>query len=342
MSLGKTTVARLYAQFLHSIGKLKTTTLKFLETSGAKLCYEGADGTQKIIDEILEAGGGVLFVDEAYQLTAPHSSVGGRQALDVLLTEMENHLDKLVVIFVGYRKELEYFFDHNPGLQSRIIYDLNFEDFTDWELWNIMNGMIKDRFGEKLMIEEGIDGLYMRICIRRIGRQKGHKGFGNARTVASNLQWILERQSRRLAQARRNGKKVEKEEYLKLIAEDIIGKEPKSVKDGAAYKTLQKLTGLESVKDTIEKFINLVQINYTRELNEYAPLQFSLNRIMVGNPGSGKTTVAKLYGQMMAEMGYLTNGEGMFCPLNMQPQGSHHFIHIGITDMNIHGPSSCC
>ncbi|KAF8415781.1 hypothetical protein EV426DRAFT_722049 [Tirmania nivea] len=85
------------------------------------------DGAEKLIQEILDAGGGVLFVDEAYQLTAPHSSVGGRQALDVLLTEMENHLDKLVVIFVGYTKELEYFFDHNPGLQSRIIYDLNFE-----------------------------------------------------------------------------------------------------------------------------------------------------------------------------------------------------------------------
>ncbi|KAF8419087.1 cbxX protein [Tirmania nivea] len=306
---GKTTVARLYAQFLHSIGKLETETLKFLETSGAKLCYEGADGAEKLIQEILDAGGGVLFVDEAYQLTAPHSSVGGRQALDVLLTEMENHLDKLVVIFVGYRKELEYFFDHNPGLQSRIIYDLNFEDYTDWELWSIMNGMIKDRFGEKLTIEEGIDGLYMRICIRRIGRQRGHKGFGNARTVASNLQWILERQSRRLAQARRNGEKVGTEAYLHLIAEDIIGKEPKSIKDGAAYKTLQKLTGLDSVKGTIERFINLVQINYTRELNEYAPLQFSLNRIMVGNPGSGKTTVAKLYGQMMAEMGFLSNGE---------------------------------
>ena len=75
----------------------------FVETSGAKLANEGLAGAKKHLDTILNAGGGVFFIDEAYQLTDKHH-FGGSTVLDFLLTEIENLRGKVVFIFAGYVK----------------------------------------------------------------------------------------------------------------------------------------------------------------------------------------------------------------------------------------------
>lgn len=88
--LGKTTVARLYAQFLESIQALPGNA--FEETTGSQLSFEGVQGAQKMIDNALKAGGGAIFIDEAYQLVSEHDP-SGKQVLDFLLGEMENRLE---------------------------------------------------------------------------------------------------------------------------------------------------------------------------------------------------------------------------------------------------------
>jgi len=109
---GKTTVARLYAQFLASVDLLPGNA--FVETTGSLLASDGIPGAQKHIKHILESGGGAMFVDEAYQLVSPKYG-GGHAVLDFLLAEMENNVGKLIFIVAGYKKEMEDFFEHNPG-----------------------------------------------------------------------------------------------------------------------------------------------------------------------------------------------------------------------------------
>ncbi|KAI0380711.1 P-loop containing nucleoside triphosphate hydrolase protein [Hypomontagnella monticulosa] len=304
---GKTTVARLYARFLESIGVLESDTVK--ETSGITVAVNGAADIENEIDNMLRReDGGVLFIDEAYQLTAPYVDGGGRRALDVILTKIENNIGKLVVIFVGYKDEMESFFEHNPGLTSRIPYNVNFADFTDWELWKILADLITSQYNKKMTVEGGMDGLYMRIAIRRLAQGRGRRGFGNARAVENLLARISGRQAKRLAKEKRARR--QELDYFHFTKEDLIGPEPsEAARQSEAWTKLQALVGLEQVKERVKRFIGMIKRNYDREMIEKEPLRFSLNQLFVGAPGTGKTTVAGLYGRILADLGYLSRGD---------------------------------
>ncbi|KAF8321990.1 uncharacterized protein EI90DRAFT_3292574 [Cantharellus anzutake] len=303
---GKTTIARLYSKFLSSMNILPGT--HFHETSGSSLAHEGIPGLKKAIDEVLKAGGGTIFVDEAYQLTDAHNP-GGRAVLDNLLTLMLDNIGKIVFLFAGYKSNMEKFFEANPGLPSRIPYSILFEDYEDHELIRIFIHEVSKRYSGRMSIEGGDAGLYVRIAIRRLAASRGRDGFGNARDVATLLDRVKQRQAERITRERREGNRPD--DFL-FTQTDLIGPRPDAaVKTSKAWEKLQGLIGLADVKTTLKSLIDTIQTNYGRELAEKALVQTSLHRVFLGNPGTGKTTVAKLYGQVLVDLGMLSNGEVM-------------------------------
>ncbi|KZT25311.1 P-loop containing nucleoside triphosphate hydrolase protein [Neolentinus lepideus HHB14362 ss-1] len=303
---GKTTVARLYGKFLASSGIIPGNM--FVETTGSRLGNDGVSGMKKQLDDVINAGGGTIFVDEAYQLTDEHNHEG-KKVLDFLLAEMENQVGKVVFVFAGYTKEMESFFEHNPGLRSRVPITFQFKDYEDAQLLDMLEKSIYKKWQGRMKVNDpaGIRGLAGRIAIRRLGRGRGTKGFGNARALANMFSKITERQSSRLSKALREGQSAD--DFL-LVQEDIIGPEPSKVmQESKAWKKLQGMIGLGAVKKTVEYLSLTVQTNYQRELLEKEPHQVPLNRVFLGSPGTGKTTVAKLYGRILAELGLLSNGE---------------------------------
>ncbi|KAF8321989.1 P-loop containing nucleoside triphosphate hydrolase protein [Cantharellus anzutake] len=304
---GKTTIARLYSKFLSSMKILPGT--HFVETSGSSLAHEGIPGLKKAIDEVLKAGGGTIFVDEAYQLTSAHNP-GGRAVLDNLLTLMLDNIGKIVFLFAGYKSNMEKFFEANPGLPSRIPCSILFEDYEDNELVRIFIHEVSKRYSGRMSVEGGNAGLYVRIAIRRLAAARGRDGFGNARAVTTLLDRIKQRQAERITRERREGNRPD--DFL-FTQTDLIGPRPDAaVKISKAWKKLQDLIGLADVKATLQSLIDIIQTNYERELAEKSLVQTSLHRVFLGNPGTGKTTVANLYGQVLADLGMLSNGEGKY------------------------------
>lgn len=302
---GKTTVARHYAKFLASVDVLPNDL--FIETTGSRLANDGVSGVKKQVEDMLKNGGGTMFIDEAYQLTGQHN-FGGGQVLDFLLAEMENNVGKMVFILAGYNKQMEMFFEHNPGLTSRVPYSLQFTDYEDAELHLMLEKLIRKRYSGRMKVTGGMYGLYMRVAVRRLGRGRGKEGFGNARELHNLLATIAARQATRLTEERRAG--AIPDDFL-LTKDDIIGPDPsQAVLKSVAWTKLHKLIGLGEVKQSIQALFDRIAENYKRELAEKQPVHTPLNRVFLGNPGTGKTTVAKLYGRVLADLGLLSNGEG--------------------------------
>ncbi|KAF7546720.1 hypothetical protein G7Z17_g8238 [Cylindrodendrum hubeiense] len=300
----KTTVARIWAKFLTTVGVISGNA--FEETTGSKLASKGVPGCEKVLEDIKNDGGGVLFIDEAYQLSSGNNP-GGAAVLDFLLAEVENLRGKVIFVLAGYSKQMESFFAHNPGFPSRFPIEMKFDDYSDDELLIILQLQIHRKYNGRMKIEDGPGGLYFRIASKRVGYSRGKDGFGNARAVENCVQSMLDRQSDRLRLQRRTGTNPDD---LFLTREDIIGPEPSgALMQSEAYQKLLKLFGLKEVKDILKVLLDTVKTNYERELTEEPLVEFSLNRVFLGSPGTGKTTVAKLFGQILVDLGLLSNGE---------------------------------
>lgn len=144
---GKTTVARVIGQVLKEKGVLRNGN--FFEHSGRDFCgrYVG-ETAPKTVAMCRDAYGSVLFVDEAYTLYRGdfHDADYGREAIDTLIAEMENHRSDLVVIMAGYPDEMNTLMKANAGLESRMPFLVEFPNYNREQLYKIFMLMVNRSF----------------------------------------------------------------------------------------------------------------------------------------------------------------------------------------------------
>jgi Holliday junction resolvasome RuvABC ATP-dependent DNA helicase subunit len=184
---GKTTVARLVAGIYRALGLLSTGQLVEVDRSELVAGYVGQTAI-KTAEVTARALGGVLFVDEAYSLAGDDY---GREAIDTLVKEMEDHRDDLVVIVAGYVDPMARFIEANPGLASRFRTTISFEDYGDDELVEIFGRLAADADFEPT--PGCVDAL--RVLLARTPRGTG---FGNGRFVRNTLDAAIGRHAWRL------------------------------------------------------------------------------------------------------------------------------------------------
>lgn len=209
---GKTTVARILAGIYHSLGVLEKGQLVEVDRSGLVSGYVGqtAIKTKEVIDSAM---GGVLFIDEAYALTASTGKNDfGMEAVNTLLKAMEDHRDDFIVIVAGYTDLMEEFLDSNPGLRSRFNKIINFQDYMPDELLDIFKSTCT-RSG--MTVTPEAEQEVLAYFVQRCGMNL--KTFANARDIRNFYERAITKQANRLA----NDPNITDAELTTLTLEDV-------------------------------------------------------------------------------------------------------------------------
>ncbi|MGH3939577.1 MAG: CbbX protein [Pseudonocardiaceae bacterium] len=210
---GKTTVALRMAEVLHRLGYLRRGHLVAVTRDDLVGQYVGhtAPKTQEVLKRAM---GGVLFIDEAYYLyRSDNERDYGQEAIEILLQVMENHREDLVVILAGYKDRMDWFFQSNPGMGSRIAHHIDFPDYTQEELEAIGELMIK-REGYTFTSEA------QETFKEYLERRRTQPRFANARSVRNAIERARLRHANRMMAAT---EAVGKEELTTLMPEDFAG-----------------------------------------------------------------------------------------------------------------------
>lgn len=210
---GKTTVAMRISEILHRLGYLRKGHVVTVTRDDLVGQYVGHTAP-KTREMIKRAQGGVLFIDEAYYLYKPGNERDyGAEAIEILLQDMERQRSEFVVIFAGYKDEMETFYQSNPGLKSRVSHHIDFPDYSNEELMEIAKMLLSQQ-------NYCFDDDAVHAFADYIARRRQLPLFANARSIRNAIDRMRLRQANRLFA--RMGQALDRDDLITIKAADIL------------------------------------------------------------------------------------------------------------------------
>lgn len=315
---GKTTVAKMLGRIYYSLDLLSNG--KVHEVGRVDLVGEYIGQTAPKVKKAIEAAkGGILFVDEAYSLSdrGDDGKDFGKEVIEVLIKEMSDGDGDLAMIFAGYPKEMQAFIGKNPGMKSRIHNIIHFPDYVPQELMDIALYAADKR---DVTITEDAQQ-FMRTKVVEAYRNRDEH-FGNARFVHGIIEESKQNMALRLMREQEDIRQLDKEALSTISIKDVQKTFGSAAKEDVqipvdeallneALNELHSLVGLGNVKKQIDELVKLVR--YYNEIGRNVRKAFSLHTVFTGNPGTGKTTMARIIVKIYKSLGVLERGHLVEC-----------------------------
>ncbi|KAJ8908308.1 hypothetical protein NDN08_005022 [Rhodosorus marinus] len=207
---GKTTVAMRMGQILAKMGYCRSGHMQVATRDDLVGQYVGHTAP-KTKEQIKEAMGGILFIDEAYYLyNASNDRDYGQESIEILLNVMESNKDDLVVVLAGYKDKMDRFYSYIPGMSSRIGNHIEFPNYTAEELVEIGKVMTRD---SEYVLDPSCDSVFLDYIKTRMMMPY----FSNARTVRNAVERARMRSAVRLFNSAMAGSGFLSARDLKLI-----------------------------------------------------------------------------------------------------------------------------
>lgn len=309
---GKTTVARLLGQLYQKMGLLSKGHVHEVDRADLVGEYIGQTAP-KVKEQIEKARGGVLFIDEAYALARSNddSKDFGREVVEILIKEMSNGPGDMAVVVAGYPKEIKHFVQSNPGLKSRFKHFFEFADYIPQELSQIARyaSDIKEvEFDEQAAIH--LDQLIVEAYRNR------DKSFGNARFIYDLIDQCKINMGLRIMQES-NPQLLDKSTLSTILIEDVQQIKITPQKNAPnipideklltqSLSELDSLIGIDNIKKEIHELVSIV--SYHKRNGNDVLNKYYLHTVLVGNPGTGKTTIARILTKIYKALGILERG----------------------------------
>ncbi|WP_407926424.1 AAA family ATPase [Aquibacillus kalidii] len=298
---GKTTIARLLAEIYFELGLLETSNVTEVNRSHLVGSYVG-QSEENTINYVKESQGGILFIDEAYSLKREGQSGNdyGQAVIDTLVSSMtsKEYSNRFAVILAGYPEEMRQFLWSNPGLRSRFP-EQNSIDLPNFEMDELL------KIAEDTALQN--DYFFTEEALNRfkgiIDKSRVDETFGNARTVRDLVLKAIFKKGA----SKHISMKEDWIEHMRIDSSDLDIMDNTST-DEQPMKQLDQLVGLNQVKQEVKKLSSFVRIQQKRKQKGLPGVPVQLHAIFSGNPGTGKTTIAKIYSQILKECGLLKRG----------------------------------
>ncbi len=315
---GKTTVANMLGKIYYSLGLLSHG--KVHEVGRADLVGEFIGQTAPKVKKAIEkARGGILFIDEAYSLTnrGDDGKDFGKEVIEVLIKEMSDGEGDIAIICAGYPSQMQNFLNSNPGMTSRLRNVVHFPDYTPDELMAISEYTATKK---SVCIDKDASRMIHKKLVE-VYRNRDEQ-FGNARYINGIIEEAKQNMALRLMAPEIDTEKLEQEALSTIMQQDVekvykesSGSDVQLPIDEAllhdALSQLHELVGMNMLKQEVDEMIKLVR--YYKDIGKNVKKAFSLHTVFKGNPGTGKTTVARLLVMIYKALGILERGHLIEC-----------------------------
>ncbi|MGY4689931.1 AAA family ATPase [Salibacterium sp. K-3] len=311
---GKTMLAHLLAKIYQKLGLLQHSEVLEADRSHLVGAYVGQT-EEKTMNLVKEAVGGILFIDEAYSLKRDGMGANdfGQTAVDTLITAMTSseYAGTFAVIMAGYPDEMRQFLRSNPGLRSRFP-ESNHIHLPDYSMEELVRIAEQTALDNDFVIQEDA----LKELRKRIEKIRVDESFGNARSVKNIVMDAVFQKGAAVG----NESYGELEDYAFLTESDVKDPvlEERQDEDRSPMERLDNLIGLDEVKQEIKKLTAYIYVQKQRRQKGLPTAPVQLHTVFSGPPGTGKTTVARIYADILRELELLKRG---------------HFIVAGRSDL---------